>query len=81
MAIPILKRENVMSWAKEEFAQSDLGNKRLNKRLIKLVEPFADKPTASIPGACGDWAETQTAYCFFNQAKDSDDESTLDVTV
>jgi hypothetical protein len=52
------KRENVMSWAKEEFAQADLGDKRLNKRLIKLVEQFADKPTASIPGACGGWAET-----------------------
>jgi hypothetical protein len=67
-----------MSWAKEEFAQADLGDKRLNKRLIKLVEQFADKPTASIPGACGGWAETQAAYRFFNQAKDSDDESTLD---
>ncbi len=42
------------------------------------MEQFADKPTASIPGACGGWAETQAAYRFFNQAKDLDDESTLD---
>jgi hypothetical protein len=31
---------------------------------------LADKPTASIPGACLDWAETQAAYRFFDQASD-----------
>ncbi|MBK6905935.1 MAG: transposase [Rhodocyclaceae bacterium] len=39
-----------MAWAEEEFAGADLGDKRLNRRLIKLTERFADKPTASIPG-------------------------------
>ena len=29
---------------------------------------FADKPTASIPGACPDWSETQAVYRFFDQA-------------
>lgn len=56
------------SWAVEEFANAALGDGRLNKRLIKLAERFADKPTASIPGACADWAETKAAYRFFDQA-------------
>lgn len=56
-----------MGWAEEEFAGADLGDKRLNKRLMVLVDRIADKPTASIPGACGGWAETQATYRFFNQ--------------
>lgn len=57
------------TWALEEFAAADLGDGRLNKRLIKLVDRFADKPTASIPGACGDCAETKAAYRFLSQKK------------
>ena len=56
------------TWAMEEFAGAKLGDGRLNDRLIKLAARFADKPTASIPGACPDWAETQAAYRFFDQA-------------
>ena len=56
------------TWAAEEFAGAALGDGRLGKRLIKLAATFADKPTASIPGACADWAETQAAYRFFNQS-------------
>ena len=57
------------AWAMDEFAMADLGDGRLNKRLIKLADRFADKPTASIPGACGDWAETKGAYRFLSQKK------------
>ena len=57
-----------MTWAADEFAGADLGDARLNRRLIKLTERFADKPTASIPGACPDWSETQGVYRFFDQA-------------
>ena len=32
-----------MSWAAEEFATVDLGDKRLNKRLVKLTQQLADK--------------------------------------
>lgn len=52
----------------EEFAGAALGDERLNQRLVKLATRFADKPTASIPGACGDWSETQAAYRFFEQS-------------
>ena len=51
-----------MSWAEEEFATVELGDKRLNKRLVKLAQQLAAKPTASIPGACGGWGDTAAAY-------------------
>lgn len=53
------------NWAAEEFGGAELGDGRLTKRLIMLASDFADKPTASIPGACSGWAETQAAYRFF----------------
>lgn len=51
-----------MSWAEEEFATLELGDKRLSKRLVKLVEQLAAKPTASIPAACASWGDTAAAY-------------------
>ena len=58
------------NWAEEEFSGAKLGDERLTQRLIKLATRFADQPTASIPGACNDWAETQAAYRFFEQSND-----------
>ncbi|WP_019936908.1 IS4 family transposase [Bordetella sp. FB-8] len=56
-----------MSWAAKEFKDIDLGDQRLNKRAVRLAERLAEKPTASIPGACGGWAETAAAYRFLAQ--------------
>lgn len=53
-----------MGWAEGEFAGIDLGDKRRDRRAVQLVERLAERPTASIPGACGGWAETQAAYRF-----------------
>jgi hypothetical protein len=58
------------AWAMEEFAGATLGDERLTKRLVKLATRFADKPTASIPGACADWSETQAVYRFFEQSSE-----------
>jgi len=58
-----------MSWAETEFETLDLGDARLNRRAISLIEDFSAKPTASIPQACGDWADTQAAYRFFDNDK------------
>ncbi|ABM58838.1 IS4 family transposase [Verminephrobacter eiseniae] len=54
-----------MSWAQEEFADLDLGDKRLNRRQVKLAETFSRQPTPSIPAACGGWGDTRGAYRFF----------------
>jgi ubiquinone biosynthesis protein UbiJ len=44
------------SWAAEEFAKVNLGDKRLNARLIKLCDRFSDAPESPINQACADWA-------------------------
>lgn len=52
----------VVSWAVKELAGVDLGDARLNRRLVRVVERLGAQPGASIPVACGGWAETQGAY-------------------
>ena len=54
----------IMPWAEQEFAGFDLGDARLDRRRVRLTETFARQPQASIPSACGGWAETQGAYRF-----------------
>ena len=54
-------------WAEQELAGVNLGDARLNKRCVRLLDRLADKPTASIPHACNGWAETQAAYRFLAQ--------------
>lgn len=56
-----------MSWAAEEFKTIDLGDRRLDKRMVLLAERLAANPMARIPQACGGWTETQAAYRFFAQ--------------
>lgn len=48
-----------MGWAEAEFEGIDLGDARRNRRVIQLVERLAERPTASLPGACQGCVETQ----------------------
>lgn len=41
-----------------------LGDARLDARAVVLAEQLEQRPGASIPQACGDWAQTQAAYRF-----------------
>ncbi|PSF31682.1 hypothetical protein C7H19_22345 [Aphanothece hegewaldii CCALA 016] len=54
-----------MTWAEEELKWSDLGDKRLNKRLIKIVEDLSVAPESSIPAASRDAAAMQGMYDFW----------------
>jgi hypothetical protein len=54
-----------MGWAADEFKNVDLGDKRLDSRLIKLCDSFSKAPESPINQACADWAETKAAYRFF----------------
>ena len=54
-----------MGWAADEFNEVDLGDKRLNARLVKLCDSFSEAPESPINQACEDWAETKAAYRFF----------------
>ena len=53
-------------WATHEFTHAPLSDQRLVRRLISLATDFALQPTASIPQACGSWANTKAAYRFFD---------------
>lgn len=54
-----------MTWAATEFETLDLGDARRNQRAIRLMDSLSANPSASIPQACGDWADTIAAYRFF----------------
>lgn len=47
---------NTNRWAIDEFSGVDFGDKRLNNRLIKLTDSFANSPEKSINQACEDWS-------------------------
>lgn len=58
-----------MGWAEQEFETIDLGDPRLNRRAVLLAERLGQKPGASIPGACKNWAETVAAYRFLRNGQ------------
>jgi Transposase DNA-binding/Transposase Tn5 dimerisation domain len=49
-----------------ELRHVDLGDPRLDRRLLKLVDDLARNPQASVPEAAGDWAATKAAYRFWD---------------
>ena len=56
-------------WVIEEIEDVDLKDKRLNKRMGEVLSQLGGHPTASIPAACGGYAEMAAAYRFFNNDK------------
>ena len=52
-------------WAASELKYANLGDRRLVKRLVKIVSDLAAQPNASVPQASGNWASTQAAYDFW----------------
>jgi hypothetical protein len=59
----------ISQWAQMEVASVDLGDQRLNDRLVTLLSALGDRPNLSIPAACGGHADTQAAYRFFDNPK------------
>jgi hypothetical protein len=57
------------NWAQQEFRTVDLGDKRLDRRLVEVVANLAAAPRESIPTASEGWAETQAAYRLFRNEK------------
>lgn len=53
-------------WYKEEFSTATFGDKRLNKRLVKVAKDLSGHPSMPINQASGDWHSTKGAYRFFN---------------
>lgn len=56
-------------WAVDEMKTANLNDKRLNERLMTVLSALGERPTASIPAACGGYNEMVAAYRFFDSAK------------
>ncbi len=56
------------SWAADELGAAALGDARLARRLVQMVEALSAQPGASVPQAMGDWAATKGAYRFWDHA-------------
>jgi hypothetical protein len=56
-------------WAFNEFAAADFNDRRLTHRLQLIAHQFAQQPLASIPQACGGWANSKAAYRFCSNEK------------
>lgn len=57
------------AWVVDEMRTADLKDKRLNDRLARVLSQLGERPTASIPAACGGHAEMTAAYRLFDNQK------------
>jgi len=58
-------------WADEELGGAQIGDRRLNKRLLSIAEAFYARPQANIPQACQRRAETKATYRFLDHPETS----------
>lgn len=59
----------MQAWIAMETQGADFGDARLDARYQILLDQLSDKPSLSIPAACGGYAETQAAYRFVDNKK------------
>ena len=50
------------TWCSREFCYVELGDKRLNQRLLKVASDLLNNPTDPIHGACNNGSEAKAAY-------------------
>lgn len=53
-------------WAREQFGEAELGDKRLTRRAVKYAAAAVLNPQASIPQQCITWKDTKGAYRLFD---------------
>lgn len=53
----------------EELSAAALPDKRLARRLRRLLDQLSAAPGKPIPAACGDWAAAKAAYRFFDNPR------------
>jgi hypothetical protein len=54
-------------WIKKQWEQANLGDLRRNIRAIKIANDLLNKPSASLPEQCPNWASLKATYRFFNE--------------
>ena len=64
-----LESVDVSSWVVEELGSVDLGDERLNRRLIETAAQMAGQPSAPLNQACGDWAAAKGGYRMFKNKR------------
>jgi len=52
-----------------EFAGAQLGDERLNKRLVQLAKSLETRHSGAIALSCGDWKNAKAAYRFFDNER------------
>lgn len=57
------------TWATKEFKTINLGDHRLNKRLINIVTSLSTNPGKRIPQAMKTWKNTKGCYRFFDNER------------
>ena len=62
------------TWAEKEFSMVNLGDKRLDKKIIISAEQFLKVPEGSINQAGRGWAEVKSFYRFFQNESFSQDD-------
>lgn len=66
---PKQTNEDANGWVRTELESVDFGDRRLNKRGMKILQKLYGKPQSSIPQAMGSWAEAKAAYRFISNPK------------
>jgi hypothetical protein len=61
--------QDANGWVRTELESVDFGDKRLNKRGIKILHKLYGQPQSSIPQTMGSWGETKAAYRFISNPK------------
>src|SRR3954453_8608627 len=56
-------------WQDAELTCAGLPDKRLGRRLRRLLDQMSSAPGKPVPAACGDWAATKAAYRFFDNPR------------
>lgn len=57
------------AWVADEVKECHLGDRRLDRRLVKLLEDMSQRIGKGILLACQDWAATKAAYRFLDNPK------------
>lgn len=65
----------MQAWAQQEVGQAQFGDRRLSKRLVRIVSALSDHPEASVPQASGDGAATKAVYRFWDHQQVSPEAS------
>lgn len=61
--------DGLTAWYEEELDGIDLGDARLDARIINTAVQLSAQPLSSINQACGDWADVKAAYRLFDNKK------------